>query len=84
MARRKTKWLDPETTAAIRELMERKKAVLDGMRTAYFNRTPFAGKNPNEEDVRNAAEDFIRSNYEYQRAVYGRVRVKLSSSNLLR
>jgi hypothetical protein len=75
---------DPLLLTELRAQMEQKKAVLDSIKIAYFNNAAFGDIVPNEQAVRDAAEAFIQANYGYQRALYGRVRVKLSVSNLLR
>jgi hypothetical protein len=75
---------DPARLGELRAEMERKKAMLDSIKIAYFHRAPFGDGVPNEQAVRDAAESFIQANYDYQKALYGRVRVKLSASNLLR
>ena len=64
--------------------MEQKKAALAAMKIAYFNNAPFGESVPNEDDLKRAAEEFILANYAYQRLLYGRVRIKLSTANLLR
>jgi len=68
----------------LREQMERKRNLLEATRTAFFNRTPLNDKVPDDEAVRRAARDFISANYALQRALFGRVRVKLSVARLLR
>jgi len=64
--------------------MERKKSIFDTMKLAYFHRSPFDGEVPDEPSLKRAAEEFIAANYSYQKFLYGRVRVKLSTANLLR
>jgi hypothetical protein len=68
----------------LRSAMEQKKATLDTMKLAYFHRAPFGGSVPDEGSLKRTAEEFIAANYAYQRALFGRVRVKLSAANLLR
>ena len=57
---------------------------MEAAKIAYLNRTPFGNRIPEYEDVRKAAQEFIQSNYKYQKALYGRIKVKLSVANLLR
>jgi hypothetical protein len=64
--------------------MHEKKSIMETKRAAYLLGTPFGGHIPEYEDVQAAARDFIRANYEYQKAAYGRVRVRLSVANVLR
>lgn len=68
----------------IREDMERKKAAMHAAKIAYLNSTSFGGRIPEYEDVRQAAQEFILANYKYQKALYGKIKVKLSVANLLR
>ncbi len=75
---------DPAKASILRAEMEKKKAAFDAMKIAYFNNTPFGDLVPDEQRLKLAAEEFIRANYEYQKHLYGRVRVKLSAANLLR
>jgi hypothetical protein len=75
---------DPEDADRLRERMDRCKNTMENMRIAFYNRTAFDGKVPEYEDVRSAAENFIAANYDYQKALWGKVKVKLSVANLLR
>lgn len=74
----------PPEIAELRHEVELRKARLDVLKVAYFNRTPFDGKVPIEEDVREAAREFIESNYALQKKLFGKIQVKLSVANLLR
>jgi PAS domain-containing protein len=74
----------PANAEELRELMERKRSLLEATRIAFFHRTPLNGKVPDDDAVRCAARDFINANYALQRALFGRVRVKLSVAHLLR
>ena len=64
--------------------MEKKDAVLGAMKTAFFHNTPFEGKVLTYEDLIVAAKDFIKANHEFQKARFGRIRIKLSPTDLLR
>jgi hypothetical protein len=75
---------NPEDADRFRERMETCKTTMENMRVAFYNRTAFGDKVPEYEDVRKAAENFISANYDYQKALWGRVKVKLSVANLLR
>jgi hypothetical protein len=68
----------------LKEAMERKKSEMDAVRVAYLHRTPLNGSVPEYEDVKKVALEFIEANYALQRALYGKVRVKLSVAKLLR
>jgi hypothetical protein len=73
-----------ETLQTLKEEMEMKNAILEAMKTAFFNRTPFQGEIPTYEDLSKAAKDFIQTSYKFQKARFGRVRLKFSVSDLLR
>lgn len=75
---------DPQKSEELRELMERKRSLLEATRIAFLHRTPLNGEVPDDEAVRRAARDFINSNYALQRALFGKVRVKLTVARLLR
>ena len=52
---------------------------------AYLNRSIFEDKKElSYEDLKAIAQDFIRASYDYQRKVYGKVKVKISVAKLLR
>lgn len=84
MGKRPKEVQDPKELDRLREQMQQKKAVMEAIRIAYLRRTLFRAGIPDYEQVRQAAEDFIRANYQYQRALYGKIKVKLSAANLLR
>ena len=74
----------PEELAKLREEMEQRRAKLDAIKIAYMHNAPFGLGVPSAEDVRATAQEFIAANYDYQKALYGKIRVKLSTANLLR
>ncbi len=84
MKRKQQESNNPEDADRLRECMEICKTTMENMRVAFYNRTAFGGKVPEYEDVRKAAENFIAANYDYQKALWGKVKVKLSVANLLR
>ena len=51
---------------------------------AYYTHPSLSEKRPAFSDLKSAAEAFIAANHEYQRARFGRIRLKLSLSKLLR
>lgn len=75
---------DPEQLSRLREEMERRQSLMHIVKIAYMNNAPFGDHVPSADDVRAAAQEFIQANYAYQRALYGKVRLKLSIANLLR
>jgi len=75
---------DPELLGRLREEMERQQSLMDATKIAYLNNAPLGDHVPSVDEVRVAAQAFIDANYKYQKALFGRVRVKLSVANLLR
>ena len=51
---------------------------------AYYTRPSPSDTRPAYSDLKSAAEAFIAANHEYQRARFGRIRLRLSLSKLLR
>jgi hypothetical protein len=84
MKTRKQTPVSPEEIERLRTSMETMKATLEVIRVAYYNRTAFKGQIPDYENVHKAAEDFVAANYLYQKALWGKIKVKLSVANLLR
>jgi hypothetical protein len=68
----------------LRDEMEKKKGIMDTMKIAYLHSTPFRDHVPTYEDLKSAAQEFIKSNYEFQKAYFGKVKVRFSVANLLR
>jgi len=64
--------------------MKSKESRMHAVHIAYLNQAPFEDKIPIYEDLKAAADAFIAANYTYQKALYGRVMVKLSAAKLLR
>jgi hypothetical protein len=51
---------------------------------AYYHRTEYKGTAVSYETLESYAEDFIAKNYAYQKAMFGKVRIKLSVPRLMR
>lgn len=64
--------------------MKRKESRMHAVHIAYLNQAPFEDKVPLYADLKAAADAFIAANYAFQKALYGRVMVKLSTAKLLR
>ena len=84
MKKKKNELMSAEDTHRLHVHMETCKTKMENMRVAFYNRTTIDGRVPEYEDIRRAAEDFIAANYRYQKALWGKVKVKLSVANLLR
>ncbi len=77
--------------AATQEQLEAMRTELDILRSrvhaakvAYLNRTPFQDREISFDDLKAFATEYIRKNYAYQRARFGKLKVKMSVSKLLR
>jgi hypothetical protein len=68
----------------IRARMEQLQSRLHVAKIAYFNRTELNGKIPEYEDLSAIAKELISVNYELQKVLYGKVKLKLSVAKLLR
>jgi hypothetical protein len=68
----------------LRARMEQLQSKLRVAKAAYFNRTELDGKIPEYEDLAGIAKDLISANYQLQKELYGKVKLKLSVSKLLR
>ena len=73
--------------AAVEELrarMEVLRSRLAAAKIAFMKRTELDGKIPEFEDLSKVAEEMIEANYQLQRQLYGKVRIKISVAKLLR
>jgi hypothetical protein len=65
--------------------LDKLRARVYAAKIAYLNRSSFEDKKElSYEDLRAIARDFIRASYDYQKKLYGKVRVKISVAKLLR
>ncbi len=68
----------------LRARMEQLQSKLRVAKIAYHNRTELDGKIPEYEDLAGIAKDLINANYQLQKELYGKVKLKLSVPKLLR
>jgi hypothetical protein len=80
-----------ESAASLEPAVEELRARAEVLRSrlsaaiiAFMKRAELDGKIPEFEDVSKAAEAMIEANYQLQRQLYGKVRIKLSVAKLLR
>src|SRR5690349_125989 len=64
--------------------MEQLQQRLHVAKIAYLNGTELDGKVPEYEDLSAIAKELISANYELQKKLYGKVKLKLSVAKLLR
>ena len=81
---RKTVPSTPEELARLKQAMDAAELDFDNAKLAYFHRAEYKGQAVNYEVMKRFAEEYIAANYAYQKAAYGRVRVKLSVPHLMR
>lgn len=74
----------PEELTALRAEVERSELDLGHAKVAYFNSTPYKDAVVDYDRLRAFAEAFIRANHAYQKALYGKIQVRLDVSRLLR
>jgi hypothetical protein len=65
--------------------LDKLRARVYAAKIAYLNRSSFEDKNElSYEDLKAIAQDFISASDEYQKRLYGKIRVKISVAKLLR
>jgi hypothetical protein len=73
-----------EIVNELRARMELLQSKLYAAKIAYLNRTELDGKIPEYEDVAAIARGVISANYDLQKKMFGKVKLKLSVAKLLR
>jgi hypothetical protein len=79
-----SKIADPGHLAELRTRLKALDEAFHSLYGAYYGRRELHGRVPDFETLRSAAEEFIRANYDYQKARYGKIVLKLSVSKLIR
>jgi hypothetical protein len=69
---------------ALRDAMDAAELDFANAKLAYYNRRPYKDRGVEYDDLRGYAERFISASYEFQRAKWSKVRLKLTISRLLR
>lgn len=65
--------------------LELLRARVNAAKIAFLNRTPFDNRpEVSYEDLRAIAQEYIHASYDYQKAKYGSVKVRISVAKLLR
>ena len=74
-----------KSLARQQEHLDRLMAKMNAAKIAYLNKTPFGDKPElTYEDLKQITQQFIRASYDFQKAKYGAVKVKISVAKLLR
>ena len=74
----------PGETEKLRSEMTRTEHELEDAKLAYFNSVEYQGGEMTYERLKGYAEAFISANHDLQKSLYGRVRIRLNVSRLLR
>lgn len=76
---------DAKSLEQQQEHLELLRARVNAAKIAYLNRAPFENKTEvSYEDLKTIAQQFIHASYDYQKAKYGSVKVRISVAKLLR
>jgi hypothetical protein len=74
----------PEEIERLRTEVTRAEHELEDAKLAYYNSAEYQGANMPYERLKKYAEVFIAANHSLQKALYGRIRIRLDVSRLLR
>ena len=83
MAKKKTDFSAAEL-ATMKEAMDAAELDFANAKLAYYHRTEYKGLAVNYEALADYAEQFIAKNYAFQKAMFGKLRIKLSVPRLMR
>ena len=84
MARKPAATATPEQLAKFKEALDASELDFQNAKMAYFNSAPYKDEEVTYEVLKQYAETYIGKNYEYQKAAFGKVRIKLTVARLLR
>ncbi len=76
--------LEEKTLEEMRLDLGALRSKVHAAKIAFLNRTPLDEKEVTYEGLRSFAEEYIRRNYEYQRARFGKIHARISVAKLLR
>lgn len=74
----------PEELAALKANLDSSELDFDNAKLAYFHRSSYKDEEVTYEVLKRYAETYIARNHEYQKAAFGKIRVKLTVARLLR
>lgn len=81
---RKPSQLSEEQIDALKHAMDAAELDFANAKLAYYNRTEYKDRVISYEVLKGLAENFIEKNYAVQKAVFGKIHVRLSVANLMR
>jgi hypothetical protein len=73
-----------EALAKMKEVLDAAELDFDNAKLAYFHRAQYKGQEVTYEVLKGFAEAYIARNHEYQKAVFGKVRIRLLAAKLMR
>jgi hypothetical protein len=68
----------------MKEVLDAAEFDFDNAKLAYFHRAQYKGQEVTYEVLKGFAEAYIARNHEYQKAAFGKVRIRLSAARLMR
>jgi Xaa-Pro aminopeptidase len=74
----------PAEIEALRDAMDAAELDFRNAKIAFHSGTDYKSRSIDYDELRRYVEAFITANYDFQRARWGRVRVSLNPSNLIR
>ena len=84
MARKSHTPATPEQLAKLKEILDASELDLENAKVAYFHNAPYKDEEVTYDVLKRYAETYIAKNYDYQKAAFGRVRIRLAVARLLR
>lgn len=74
----------PEELMTLKAALDASELDLDNAKVAYFHKTSYKDEDVTYEVLRRYAELHIGRNYDYQKAAFGKIRIRLNVARLLR
>jgi hypothetical protein len=84
MARKAATPATPEQLGKLKEALDASELDLENAKVAFFHTASYKDEDVSYEVLKRYAETYIANNYDYQKAAFGRVRIKLAVARLLR
>jgi len=75
---------NPENVDKLKEAMNMAEADFRNAKVAYYNNVDYKGKRVEYEELESYATAFIEANRAVQKALFGKVRIKLTVARLMR
>jgi len=75
---------NPEQIAQLKKTLDQTTTDLANAKIAFFSRTDYNEEVVDDERLRRYAQAYVNASHAYQKALYGKVQVRLDVSRLLR